>query len=239
MLDKIFSLYEEAMLRDPKIVLIKNKDRTYCYLVIEINKAGNKVQELKSLEEFSKSWLVSGKLFNNEFDDSFDLDKPEVRDVVGYENLFAISENGDIISKRTNRVLKQNVVNQYLAHVSRIGGRDGKNLVLKAHRLVAKAFINNLENKPQVNHIDGIKLHNHRINLEWCTPKENSVHAKNTGLLNTPKGCSAGNSKLSRNQVLEIRENKQKMTHKALALIHKVDRSRITKLINNKTYIDT
>ena len=55
------------------------------------------------------------------------------------------------------------------------------------HRLVAKTFIPNPENKEQVNHIDGNKLNTHVNNLEWCSSIENQIHKVNNGLANISK----------------------------------------------------
>ncbi len=59
---------------------------------------------------------------------------------------------------------------------------DGK--TYRLHRIIAQTFIENPENKEQVNHIDGNKLNNAVSNLEWVTNKENQIHKFQTGLGN-------------------------------------------------------
>jgi hypothetical protein len=82
---------------------------------------------------------------------------------------------------------------------------NGKSNKLSIHRLVAICYVPNLNNKPQVNHIDGNKLNNHYTNLEWMSNRENKDHALENGLY--AKGTDMPNCKLTEDDVKYIREN--------------------------------
>lgn len=130
------------------------------------------------------------------------------KDVVGFEDYFKISNYGNVWSKRTSRLLKQHKSKTgYMSISSRIGGKKGKCICLKIHRMVAEAFLDNLENKPQVNHKDGVKDYNYVENLEWCNNSENIRHAYDTGLKKARSGFEHYNSNLSEDQVNYIRLN--------------------------------
>ena len=73
------------------------------------------------------------------------------------------------------------------------------------HRLVCEAFLSNSENKPQVNHKNGIKTDNRAENLEWVTLSENMIHAYKNNLL-VRKGDKHSQNKLSVIDVFEIRK---------------------------------
>lgn len=72
------------------------------------------------------------------------------------------------------------------------------------HRLVAKTYIPNPENKPQVNHINGNKLDNRVENLEWATNEENAYHAATTMTRKHNKGENLHSNRLSEETVTLI-----------------------------------
>jgi hypothetical protein len=100
-----------------------------------------------------------------------------------FEDFYIIDSNGNIYNKKNGYKLK--VLNQY--RVSRgypyyILNKNGERFVKKIHRLVAIQFLNNENNLPIVNHIDGNKLNFNVNNLEWVTYSENSKYNYKIGL---------------------------------------------------------
>ncbi len=177
------------------------------------------------------------------------------KDIEGYEGIYQISNLGRVRS--LDRIVTrkgtpgyrgesgQFFPGQILKHkISKFGYhriglfKNRKQKFLLIHRLVAKAFIPNPENKRAVNHKNGIKSNNKVQNLEWCTNKENSLHAKDNGLLNIKRGEEIGNSKLTEKQVLEIRKKYKpwKYTLSMLATEYKVCFQLISLIVNYKIW---
>lgn len=101
--------------------------------------------------------------------------------IEGYEKYF-ISNTGEVKSSKykEERILKKQISTKGYYYISL-----SKNGIVKKqhiHRLVAKTFIPNPDNKICVNHKDGNKLNNFIDNLEWNTYSENNQHAYDNGL---------------------------------------------------------
>lgn len=133
--------------------------------------------------------------------------------VVGWEGLYEVSSQGRVRSlprfyksgSKQGIVLSPTLFTTGYLYVMLHPGRKKATV----HSLVAKAFLENKDNKKQINHKDGIKSNNQIANLEWCTCSENALHAYKTGLRVPTKGTEKGDkcpsSKLNGVQVLAIK----------------------------------
>jgi hypothetical protein len=93
------------------------------------------------------------------------------RDVVGYEGLYQVSIDGEVKNVKTGRILRP--CKSHKGYLLTYLYKDGKGKGYSVHRLVARAWIPNPDNLPQVNHINEDKTDNRVENLEWVTAKEN------------------------------------------------------------------
>lgn len=119
------------------------------------------------------------------------MEKEIWKDIIGYEGLYQVSNLGRIKSlprKTKNQFGKKELImkqiyDKYGYKVISIKGKTKK-----VHRIVAEAFLKNINNYPIVNHKDGNKANNKVDNLEWCTNKYNIIHAYKNNLIKIKKG---------------------------------------------------
>ena len=111
-----------------------------------------------------------------------------MKDILGYEGIYAIDECGQVWSYRRKRFLNPFMSNTGYPQVSLY--LNGSKKTCFVHRLVAETFLPNPDNKPQVHHVDGDRTNPTLSNLQWTTPEENSnddIHKARCGSVNTRK----------------------------------------------------
>jgi hypothetical protein len=141
---------------------------------------------------------------------------------------YAISRDGEVLNLKFNTKFKP-CKNQEYIRVKLSKDLSYKNFDI--HRLVAEAYIDNVNNYPQVNHINGIKHDNRVENLEWCTASQNANHAFINKLRTPLSTCGEknGQAKLTELQVLEIRNSI--LSKKELAALYNVSYNTIWDII--------
>jgi len=184
------------------------------------------------------------------------LPKLEVwKDIKDYEGIYQVSNFGNVKSLdrevapnnrvpywRKGKICKQSKSN--LGYMT-VGFTVNNIKVNKyVHRLVAEAFITNMNDYPQVNHIDCDKTNNRMYNLEWCTNSQNHIHASKNGLNKLHlhrvaySGEKNGRSLLTKEQVLEIKQKyiPYKYSAKKLSKEYNVSESCITHILNKTSW---
>jgi NUMOD4 motif/HNH endonuclease len=143
-----------------------------------------------------------------------------LENVVDYGNNYEVSNLGNVRHITKGNTLKGRISPK--GYLKVVLYYDGSNKNYQLHRLVALTFIPNPENKPQVNHKDGIKSNNKVDNLEWSTNGENQRHAFENGLQNSRKGVDNNSAKLTEEDVIKIKK----------MIIDNVSQTNIAKLFN-------
>lgn len=144
---------------------------------------------------------------------------------------YVIYSNGDVFSKRKNKMIKGSTNPKTNYNIVLI---DGKHIY--RHRLIAENFIENKELKRCVNHIDGDKENNCIENLEWCTYKENMKHAIDNNL-DGVSGMKNAMSKFNNAQLKEVfNMRKDGKTYRCIAENFNVSQSQIYNIIKGISY---
>lgn len=158
--------------------------------------------------------------------------------VKGFEKRFLITDHGRLFSingrHKGIKELKPAIdgPGYYITNLR----MKPKNKYVRVHQLVGDHFVDNPDNKPQLNHKDDNKLNNHYLNLEWCTIAENIKHAVRTGLLDI-KGEKHHNSKLKDSDIQQIFNlRRQGFIMKDIGFIFSVSRRTIGDVLNRNLW---
>lgn len=113
-----------------------------------------------------------------------------IKPIEGYEGLYSITSFGRVWSHKRFDSLGRRQGNKFLfPSKDNLGylkvnlSKNNEQKRYRIHTIVARHFISNFKNLPEINHKDGNKLNNHITNLEWCSCQENSNHALTNNLL--------------------------------------------------------
>ena len=238
---RVFRLTNQILIK-----INENTDQKY-YIVINLNSENKQA----FLVERQNSKLVISEDIDLKMMTTLYYDEEKAVRVAlvpgKYKKLFWITDTGILISRRTSNVLSQ-TVNQkgYFVHATIVGGCNGKAIAPRIHQLVARAFcelperhLDKTKDDLIVNHKDGNKQNNHWTNLEWVTYAENSQHAYETGLTKVYRGLENKNSKLTTDDVREIRRlSSLGYSNRKISRELVIERSSINRVVNRTRYQD-
>ena len=169
--------------------------------------------------------------------------------VKGYEDYYEVSDQGEIrtieryVELPSHRYMKkQKMLTQFddgrgYKHVKLYDGK-GNPKSFTVHKIVAITFIENFNNYIEVNHIDHEKHNNCVDNLEWTTRSENIKHSYRMRDPKTYKGSGNKNSKLTEEEVTQMRKEYEtgKFTYKKLAEKYSVGITLVGYIVKNQVW---
>ena len=124
----------------------------------------------------------------------------EIWKIIEKSSKYEVNTLGIIRNIKNKNIMKPHIANTGYPMVTLqetdTSIRKKKNHLI--HRIIAETFINNPNNHPFVNHVDGNKTNYNISNLEWCNQKENIYHSKN---------ISKNGAVISRQKILNIYNN--------------------------------
>lgn len=147
-----------------------------------------------------------------------------------FDGEYAVTDDGRVYSYKRNNPI------ELVGSVKRTGYRqilltvNNKRHYCLVHRLVAKAYIPNPENKPEVNHMDGNKLNNNVENLEWVNTRENQLHARDNSLTKSKINMSIANK-------IRYMYTTKKYSHRLLGEMFGIKKTQIGYIIKNKRWV--
>ena len=152
------------------------------------------------------------------------------KDIKGFEGKYFVSNYGNVKSIMNDNKYMAGGISRggYKSVCLTVNGR-GSTKSVRIHQQVAISFIANLENKPFINHINGIKTDNRVENLEWITASENQKHAYSIGLKQKKQGKLNGMAK----KIINIKTGEIYDTLTSAAKSINMHVSNFHKLINN------
>lgn len=152
--------------------------------------------------------------------------------IKGYEDIYFVSENGNIKNEKFNRFLKPEKTKNGYFRVA-LSKKDIKKRYY-VHTLVAKAFIGDKPIGKQINHKNGSKTDNRFLNLEYVTGSENMLHSVKNGFSPKRNGSKNGRAKLNEIQIKEIRKKYDigKYSNRVLAKEYGISESHMSNILS-------
>lgn len=200
--------------------------------------------DIEKMKKYTLTWAkpkIENTIMKNDFSGW--------KDVNGFEGKYKINRSGIVYSLISDKILGTRL-NKY-GYTKVVLCKNGKIYHYTMYRLVAIHFIDNHENKKEVNHKDGNKLNNTADNLEWCTNLENIRHAWENGLSKCHKikdeqkkfmsklhmGINNPIAKLTEIDVLKLRVDfNNKMVRKDIAVKYNISLRNVYRVGNREYY---